>query len=33
MIKKFIVRIYWAVTDYFLHKLNSKLKWGDKKGD
>lgn len=30
---KFLVRIYRAVTDYFIHNPGSKLKWGNKKGD
>jgi len=33
MIKKFIIKIYHAIADYFLNNSGSKVKWGDKKGD
>jgi len=32
-IKKFLIKIYQAVANFFLNNAGCKIKWGNKKGD
>jgi hypothetical protein len=33
MIKKFIIKIYQAITDFILNNSRNKFRWGDRKGE